>query len=137
MNGVTIRTWSVLESLTAHTGAVTFATFSKVTEVDGQLKETGEHWSLAADTVLKAIGQTLVLADAGLAAVKLRAGRIDVNEEGRTSLRKVWAGGDCTFGGRDLTVEAVDHGQVAANSIHNALLPAAARALARVRGLAV
>jgi len=135
LNGVSIRTWSVIESLTANTGAVTFATFSKVAEVDGRLQETGEHWSLAADTVLKAIGQTLVLADAGLAAVKLRAGRIDVNEEGRTSLPKVWAGGDCTFGGRDLTVEAVDHGRIAANSIHNALLPAAARPLTRVRDL--
>ena len=136
LNGVTIRTWSVIESLTANTGAVTFATFSKVTEVDGRLQETGEHWSLAADTVLKAIGQTLVLADPGLAAVKLRAGRIDVNEEGRTSLPNVWAGGDCTFGGRDLTVEAVDHGRIAAHSIHNALLPDAARTLTRVRSVA-
>ena len=133
LNGVTLRTWSVLESLTAHTGAVTFATFSKVAEVDGKLAETGEHWSLAADTVLKAIGQTLVLADPGLAAVKLRAGRIEVNEEGRTSLPSVWAGGDCTFGGQDLTVEAVEHGRIAAHSIHRALVADAPDTLKRVR----
>ncbi len=34
---------------------------------------------------------------------------------------KVWAGGDCRLGGRDLTVEAVEHGKVAAQSIHTAL----------------
>ena len=136
LNGVSIRTWSVLESLTANTGAVTFATFSKVAEVDGMLRETGEHWSLAADTVLKAIGQTLVLADAGLAAVRLRGGRIEVDEEGRTSLPKVWAGGDCSFGGQDLTVEAVEHGKVAAHSIHRTLVahaPDAPGTLQRVR----
>ena len=136
LNGVTLRTWSVLESLTAHTGAVTFATFSKVAEVDGKLAETGEHWSLAADTVLKAIGQTLVLADPGLAAVKLRAGRIEVNEEGRTSLPSVWAGGDCTFGGQDLTVEAVEHGRIAAHSIHRALVADTPDTLKRVRKFA-
>jgi dihydropyrimidine dehydrogenase (NAD+) subunit PreT len=34
----------------------------------------------------------------------------------------VWAGGDCRAGGRDLTVEAVEHGKVAALSIHAALM---------------
>ena len=33
----------------------------------------------------------------------------------------VWAGGDCTFGGQDLTVEAVEHGKIAAHSIDRAL----------------
>ena len=133
LNGVSIRTWSVLESLTAHTGAVASATFSKVVEVDGKLQATGERWSLAADTVLKAIGQTLVLADPGLAAVKLRGGRIEVNEEGRTSLPTVWAGGDCSFGGRDLTVEAVEHGRIAAHSIHRTLVADVPDTLKRVR----
>ena len=136
LNGVTIRTWSVLDSLTANTGALTSVTFAKVAEVDGKLQDTGEHWSLAADTVLKAIGQTLVLADPGLASVKLRAGRIDVNEEGRTSLPTVWAGGDCTFGGQDLTVEAVEHGRIAAHSIHRALVANAPDTLKRVRKVA-
>ena len=30
----------------------------------------------------------------------------------RTSLENVWAGGDCTYGGQDLTVEAVEHGKI-------------------------
>ena len=59
----------------------------------------------------------VVLADLTLQTIVLQDGRIKVDEEGRTSLTKVWAGGDCTFGGQDLTVEAVEHGKIAAHSI--------------------
>ena len=38
------------------------------------------------------------------ASIALEGGRIKVDAEGRTSLAKVWAGGDCVFGGDDLTV---------------------------------
>ena len=120
-NGVTIRTWSVLKALDTSLGHVQSATFAEVGEVNGRLEMTGKHWSLDADTVLKAIGQTLVLADPTAATLALRAGRIAVDAEGRTSLPKVWAGGDCTYGGRDLTVEAVEHGKIAAYSIDRAL----------------
>ena len=120
-NGVTIRTWSVLKALDTSLGHVQSATFAEVGDVNGRLEMTGKHWSLDADTVLKAIGQTLVLADPTAATLALRAGRIAVDAEGRTSLVKVWAGGDCTYGGRDLTVEAVEHGKIAAYSIDRAL----------------
>ena len=122
LNGVTIRTWGVLDSLASSAGAVTGASFATVRDVDGQLQPTGERWSLAADTVLKAIGQTLVLADPTLATLKLKSGRIVVDEHGQTSLPKVWAGGDCTHGGKDLTVEAVEHGKIAAHAITKALV---------------
>ncbi|HEX7437699.1 MAG TPA: FAD-dependent oxidoreductase, partial [Caldimonas sp.] len=56
-----------------------------------------------------------------LTTLALRGGRIEVDAEGRTSLAKVWAGGDCTFGGQDLTVEAVEHGKIAAHSIDRSL----------------
>ena len=56
------------------------------------------------------------------AAIALEAGRIKVDAEGRTSLAKVWAGGDCVFGGDDLTVAAVAQGRDAAESIHRALM---------------
>jgi dihydropyrimidine dehydrogenase (NAD+) subunit PreT len=121
LNGVTIRTWSVLKSLGIEGGQVEAATFASVHEVGGKLEATGKLWSIEADTVLKAIGQTLVLADPQLATLALRGGRIVVDEEGRTSLARVWAGGDCTFGGQDLTVEAVEHGRIAAHSIDRAL----------------
>src|SRR4029450_10590284 len=72
-----------------------------------------------ADQVFKAIGQSFegaVLNGSG-AAIALEAGRIKVDAEGRTSLAKVWAGGDCVLGGDDLTVSAVAQGRDAAESI--------------------
>lgn len=121
LNGVSIRTWSVLKALEVEGGQVEAATFATVHEVGGKLESTGKHWRIEADTVLKAIGQTLVLADPQLATLALRSGRIAVDAEGRTTLPQVWAGGDCTYGGQDLTVEAVEHGKIAAHSIDRAL----------------
>ena len=138
LNGVTIRTWSVLKALDASDGHVEGATFAGVHEVGGKLEVTGRHWSIEADTVLKAIGQTLVLADPLLSTLVLDAGRIKVDEEGRSSLTHVWAGGDCTSGGRDLTVEAVEHGRIAAHSIDRALgMRRSGAAFRRVRRAAV
>ncbi|KQW37887.1 NAD(P)-dependent oxidoreductase [Rhizobacter sp. Root404] len=121
LNGVAIREWSVPKALDIVGGQVEGVTFATVQDLNGQLVPTGKHWSLEADTVLKAIGQTLVLADPTLATLALRGGRIAVDGDGRTSLAKVWAGGDCTWGGKDLTVEAVEHGKIAAQAIDRAL----------------
>ena len=133
-NGVTIRTWSVLQSLDTSAGHVEGATFSTVHEVAGRLEATSRRWSIPADTVLKAIGQTLVHVDPALATLALRGGRIEVDAEGRSSLAKVWAGGDCTWGGQDLTVEAVEHGKIAAHSIDRALgMERSAKAFERTR----
>ena len=129
LNGVTIRTQSALKTLHADDGFVTGATFATMRDAAGQLEETGEEWSIQADTVLKAIGQTLLVADPTLATLALRSGRIVVDTEGRTSLPKVWAGGDCTWGGQDLTVEAVEHGKIAAHSMHRVLATDAAMPL--------
>jgi dihydropyrimidine dehydrogenase (NAD+) subunit PreT len=41
-----------------------------------------------------------------------------VDQAGRTGLVGVWAGGDCTPGGEDLTVTAVAQGRDAAMDIH-------------------
>jgi glutamate synthase (NADPH/NADH) small chain len=125
-HGVTIRTWSVLEKIELANDHVEQLTFAGVEDHDGALVPTGQRWSLAADTVLKAIGQTLVVADPSVATLALCNGRIAVDDEGRTSLPNVWAGGDCTYGGRDLTVEAVEHGKIAAESMHHAFAPAPA-----------
>ncbi len=121
-NGVSIRTHGVLKSLQSAGGNVTSATFANVKEADGKLIETGDTFTLPADMVLKAIGQTLVQADLGAATLKLTKGRIAVDAQGRTSLPLVWAGGDCTHGGKDLTVEAVEHGKIAAQAMHSALV---------------
>lgn len=88
-------------------------------ETGGKLVGTGETIIIAADQVLKAIGQTFV--GDGVASVALEAGRIKVDTEGRTSLAGVWAGGDCVAAGEDLTVTAVAQGRDAAESINRAL----------------
>lgn len=86
------------------------------------LEPTGETFRLKADQVFKAIGQTLDGAPEGLA---LDGRKIAVDAQGRTSVPGVWAGGDCTGGGEDLTVTAVAQGRDAAESIHAALMGAA------------
>jgi glutamate synthase (NADPH/NADH) small chain len=89
----------------------------------GKLITGSEEFTVGADMVLKAIGQTMVAQPLG-SALELQAGRIHTDAQGRTSHAKVWAGGDCRAGGRDLTVEAVEHGKVAALAIHAALVAA-------------
>jgi len=50
-------------------------------------------------------------------SIEQRGGKLVVNEERKTSLDKIWAGGDCIFGSDDLTVSAVQDGKLAALSI--------------------
>ena len=76
---------------------------------------TDESITLDADTVFKAIGQKLE--SDSCAGIEMQGGRIVVNENHRTSLTDVWAGGDCIVGGDDLTVSAVQHGKLAAIAI--------------------
>jgi glutamate synthase (NADPH/NADH) small chain len=117
-NGVTIHHWLAPVEVLGQSGHVSGITFAHQAMVDGKLAPTGETTTLAADTVLKAIGQKLgnpVLAEAGLT---LSGGKIATDAEGTTNLKGVWAGGDCRAGGLDLTVEAVEHGKLAAKAIH-------------------
>ncbi len=93
-------------------------TLEYTTVKDGRVTGTGETITLPADQVLAAIGQTLVL-DSGLT---IEGGKIKVDEQGRTSLPHVWAGGDCATGGEDLTVTAVAEGRDAAEDIHAQLM---------------
>ena len=71
--------------------------------------------------MLKAIGQTLIAPRAngdGSAVIEIRNGRIAVNAEFETSVRGVWAGGDCVGGKVDLTVQSVEDGKRAARAVH-------------------
>ena len=119
-NGVAIRHWAAPKELLSDSGAVSGMRFAATAQQDGRLVETGETFVLDADMVLKAIGQSYLPEYAG-PAIALQAGRIATDDVGRTSVPRVWAGGDCRAGGRDLTVEAVEHGKVAAISISEAL----------------
>jgi dihydropyrimidine dehydrogenase (NAD+) subunit PreT len=119
-NGVTVRHWAAPKEVLTHDGHVHGLRLAVTTLEDGKLVETGESFTLAAEHIFKAIGQTFGAQPLG-AMVELQGGRIRADAQRRTSHPKVWAGGDCCIGGRDLTVEAVEHGKVAAVSIHAAL----------------
>ncbi|MFN0184743.1 MAG: NAD(P)-dependent oxidoreductase [Aquabacterium sp.] len=118
--GVTIRHWAAPQEVLADAGRLVGVRFAHTTlDAQGRLAQAGDGFTLAADMVLRAIGQTFVADATG--ALRLEAGRIHTDAQCRTSLGDVWAGGDCRAGGRDLTVEAVQDGKVAAQSIHAAL----------------
>jgi glutamate synthase (NADPH/NADH) small chain len=106
-------------------GGVLRAVEFERTRVDdsGRLIGTGETLELAADMLFKAIGQSLVRdrLDGSGHLLEMDGERIAVDEERRTSIPGVWAGGDCVAGGKDLTVVAVEDGKRAAISIDRAL----------------
>ena len=122
--GVAIRHWAKpIRILTDGHGATTGVAFERtVLDGNGRLAGIGEIFTIHADQVMKAIGQTFVATPLnGADAPKLEGGRIAVDADRRTSLADVWAGGDCVAGGEDLTVAAVEDGKLAAESIHAAL----------------
>ncbi len=122
-NGVTIRHWLQPKRVVADGGKVR-AIELEYTAMQGEsLAGTGETITIVADQVFKAIGQSFVpvaLNGSG-AGIELEGGRIKVDGEGRTTMPKVWAGGDCVRAGEDLTVTSVAQGRDAAESIHKAL----------------
>ena len=121
--GVTIRHWLQPKRVVSQFGKVAGIELEYTQMQDGKLVGLGQTVVIPADQVFKAIGQTFVgetLNGSG-AAIAMKNGRIEVDAEGRTSLAKVWAGGDCILGGDDLTVSAVAQGRDAAESIHRAL----------------
>ena len=119
-NGVLVRHWATPKAILTEGGQVTGVQFVRTQLSAGKLVETGESFTLQTDMVLKAIGQSMLAQPLG-AMVELQGGRIVTDAEGATAHPKVWAGGDCRVGGRDLTVEAVEHGKVAALAIHAAI----------------
>ena len=117
--GVAIRYWLAPRRVIAQAGKVEGIELSYMAlDADGNLKPTGEAITIACDQIFKAIGQTLATDGEG---VTITGGKIEVDAEGRTSMPRVWAGGDCATGGDDLTVTAVAEGRDAAESIHRFL----------------
>ncbi|MEO9574867.1 MAG: NAD(P)-dependent oxidoreductase [Lentilitoribacter sp.] len=115
--GVRIMTHVVPKAIHGN-GAVREIEFEYVNQ---DMTGTGQTVCIAADQVLRAIGQTLE--SDGLP--DLESGKIAVSGAGRTSVSGVWAGGDCASGGDDLTVTAVAEGRDAAMDIHDVLMGAA------------
>ena len=99
--------------------AVSSIKFAYTKSTNGVLEIQPEEFELEVDQVFKAIGQNI---DSSLRDLKLENGKIVIDEEGRTSVSGIWAGGDCALGGEDLTVTAVAQGRDAAESINNYLM---------------
>ncbi|MDR3471704.1 MAG: NAD(P)-dependent oxidoreductase [Devosia sp.] len=116
--GVTIRHWMAPVRVLAQDGKVVGIELEHTELVDGKLVGLGDRVVIPADQVFKAIGQTLTTDGEGLT---LSGGKIAVDEEGKTAIARVWAGGDCATGGDDLTVTAVAEGRDAAESINRFL----------------
>ena len=72
-----------------------------------------ETFTLKADQVFKAIGQSLI----DPSSLPVAGGKYD-----GAQLSGLWVGGDCAKGGEDLTVTAVAEGRDAALAIHKSLM---------------
>jgi dihydropyrimidine dehydrogenase (NAD+) subunit PreT len=120
-HGVTLIEHARPVRILAADGVVTGVLFEQTVNDEGRLKGTGDTFEIAADTVFKAIGQTLVSFGAGFELLATVGGKIEVDAQGATSIAGVWAGGDCAQTGIDLTVQAAEDGKRAAQSIDRAL----------------
>ena len=125
-NLVRMVTWvQPREVLLDEAGRVRGLKLEKTAMEDGRLVGTGETFEIAADAVFKAIGQGMAeasLADPLATLLKRSGDKIDVDDRFRTALPGIYAGGDCVAPGQDLTVQAVQHGKLAALAIHSDLL---------------
>ncbi|AHL33621.1 dihydropyrimidine dehydrogenase [Pseudomonas brassicacearum] len=125
-NQVRLLTWAQPQQvLLDDAGNVRGMRFSRTHLENGRLVTSGETFDLPADGIFKAIGQAFddnALADPLARELKRQDGRILVDEHLRTSIPGVYAGGDCTSLDQDLTVQAVQHGKLAAEAINAQLM---------------
>jgi dihydropyrimidine dehydrogenase (NAD+) subunit PreT len=123
-NGVKIKTWAAPVRILGENGKVAGIELEYTRPAaDGTLLGTAERFVLPADQVFKAVGQKLVAADLNGSAARLEmaGAKIAADAQRRTSMAKVWAGGDAIGLDQDLTVVAVEDGKIAARSIHDFL----------------
>lgn len=120
-NNVTLRYWSAPVRIDGDGGKISSITFARGLLKGGRpVYELGEY-TLAADMLLKAVGQLFLPDPLVDDEILIEDGRIKVDAEGRTTMRGVYAGGDCTAG-EDLTVAAVRDGRNAAEAINADLM---------------
>lgn len=123
VHGVIIRHWLQPSSLKRNDDGKVSAITLEYTEIDnGKLTGTGEYLTLKADQIFKAIGQNFIASPLDGSGIGMAKSRISVDDQRRTSVDGIWAGGDCVAGGEDLTVASVEDGKVAAESIHRQLM---------------
>lgn len=130
MNGVEFIHWAIPVSIDGDT-RVSGLTCMRTEYVDEDGAPTlvpvdGSEFRLGVDRVLRATGQQKrvgfldTLPDVELDA----AGRVIVDDGFRTTNQRIWAGGDCVNGGKEV-VNAVAHGKAAALDIDRTLRTAA------------
>ncbi|MBS1958088.1 MAG: NAD(P)-dependent oxidoreductase [Bdellovibrionales bacterium] len=117
--GVKIVLWSRPVGLEGSSAGVRGVKFEKTRKnAKGELEGTNEFFVVPADHVFKAVGQLLLPEVQELEVVK---GKFKVDARGETSVKGVYAGGDCIAHKEDLTVAAVQDGKISAYAIHEAL----------------
>ena len=123
VNQVRMKTWAApVEVLLDTAGQVRGMRFEQTRLDGGKLVGTGAFIEIAADAVFKAIGQSMDavgLSDEMAMQIQRAGDKINVDASFRTALPGIYAGGDCVAPGQDLTVQAVQHGKLAALAIHN------------------
>ncbi|MFZ6710544.1 NAD(P)-dependent oxidoreductase [Undibacterium sp. TC9W] len=124
-NQVRIVTWAQpQEVLRDAEGKVSAMRFARTKEVGGKLQTSGATIDIPAQAVFKAIGQCMdssSLSDGLAKDLQKQNDKIHVDAHYRTSVSGIYAGGDCIADGQDLTVQAVQHGKLAALAIDNDL----------------
>ncbi|WP_236546727.1 NAD(P)-dependent oxidoreductase [Psychromonas sp. L1A2] len=119
---VRIKTWSQPESIDVDDyGKVTGMSFRKTYLEDGKLKGGDVQFDIACSAIFKAVGQKMAYPDAEQLIPTISNGKIATFHNQLTSIDGVFAGGDCTGVGQDLTVEAVQQGKLAAIAINEQL----------------
>jgi dihydropyrimidine dehydrogenase (NAD+) subunit PreT len=120
-SGVVIRYWARPVALEGRGDTLSGVVFESGNGGESASVPVGSVFRLDADMMFLAIGQRGAPEALDGAPIEVKDGRIVVDNERRTTLAGVWAGGDCVYGGQDLTVSAVEDGKQAARSIAAAL----------------
>lgn len=123
---VSIKYWLNLNKIISKGKSIKYLEFfyTKIDKNNNKLTNTEEICKIKCDTILKAIGQHFVKSPIEKNINELlliKKGKIKVDNDQKTSLDNVFAGGDCATGGQDLTVQAVQDGKIAALAIHKNL----------------
>ena len=125
-NGVTVRLWAAPTEIVG-SEKVEAVRFARTKIENGRLVTTTDTYDVAADMVLKAVGQKLDVSV--LEPLEIEGSKIKVNQHYQTNLPDVFAGGDCIDTGEDLTVQAVEDGKRAAHAMGRALFGIAVKEL--------
>lgn len=118
---VRIKTWAQPEKIQLDdAGNLCGMTFRKTYLAEGTpqtLQGSDETFDLPCSAVFKAVGQQMVYPETETLIPAISHGKITTSDNQQTSITRVFAGGDCTGIGQDLTVEAVQQGKLAALAI--------------------